>query len=180
MNDRTAAAAPRADIDTDTDTGAEAPAVDHDESWVNPPRVRRFGHVTLLLVVVGAVVQLALSSYYLSIGHAPAPHHLPVAVVAAADQQPTVRRQIEQGGSFTVTFVPDAAAIRSDILRKAVYGGLDLSGNAPQLYIASAAGTGASNVIRAAFTAVVNNRIAEKVHTLEQPADRSRSAPCNS
>lgn len=128
---------------------------------------RRFGHTTLLLVVVGAAVQLALSAYYLSIGHAPAPHDLPVAVVAGAQQQPAVRQQIEMSGSFRVTFVDDAAAIRSGILRKDVYGGLDLSGAAPHLYVASAAGTGASNVIKNAFGAVTNDQVAQNVKDLQ-------------
>jgi len=147
--------------------GEAAAGRDQGEVSVYPPRLRTFRHTTILLVTVGALVQLVLSAYYLSIGHAPAPHNLPVAVVAAADQQESVRQQIEHGGSFRVTFATDAGQIRSDILRKDVYGGLDLSGATPHLYIASAAGTGASNAIRSAFTAVINNRVAQNVKKLE-------------
>jgi len=161
MNDqhpdaRSAATEPQADV-----------AGEQPEASVYKPDFRRFRHTTLLLAAVGAVVQLVLSAYYLSIGHAPAPHNLPVAVVASTEQQPAVRQQIEQGGNFKVTFVDDAAAIRSGILRKDVYGGLDLSGTAPHLYIASAAGTGASTVIKTTFTTVINNQVSENVKKLQ-------------
>jgi len=133
------------------------------EASVYRPHFRRFRHATMLLVAVGALVQIALSAYYLAIGHAPAPHDLPVAVVAPAQQQEALRQQIEQGGNFSVTFVDDAAAIRSGILRKDAYGGLDLTGEKPHLYVASAAGTAAANVIRTTFDSVIDHQVAQKV-----------------
>jgi hypothetical protein len=150
----------------DDDVAAGPPEVS-----VYQPGFRKFRHTTLLLAAVGAVVQLLLSAYYLSIGHAPAPHNLPVAVVAAAEQQSALRQQIERGGNFKVTFVDDAATIRSDILRKDIYGGLDLSATRPHLYVASAAGTGASNVIKTTFTSVMNDQVAQKVKDLQAAGD---------
>ncbi len=68
-----------------------------DDSSVFHLRLKRFRHVSLLLIAIGPLVQLSLSAYYLSITRAPVPHDLPVAVVVSENQQPAIRQQVEQG-----------------------------------------------------------------------------------
>jgi hypothetical protein len=50
--------------------------------------------------------------------------------------------------------------------RREIYGGLDLTVTTPTLYVAAAAGPTASTVLRAAYTAVVQERVAARVASL--------------
>jgi len=65
--------------------------------------LRRF---VFVIVAVGVAVQIALSAYYLSVGHSPRPRHLPVGFVAPAQRQADVARRISAGGSFAPVHTP--------------------------------------------------------------------------
>ena len=118
------------------------------------------------VMIYGAIVQIALIVYYLGAAHSPQPHNLPVGYVADESQAAAVQAQIESGGSFAATRFPDAAAMIGAIEVKVVYGGVDLTGAQPQLYVASAAGPSAASVIRTTFTQVVEQQRTAQVQQL--------------
>jgi len=124
---------------------------------------RQFRRFAYALCLGGAVVQLLLTAYYLGVGHAARPHHLPVGLVAPATVATAITSQVEQGGSFDSASYPSAEALLTAIKAREIYGGLDLTADQPHLYVASAAGPAAATALRAAYTAVVQQRTAERV-----------------
>jgi ABC-2 family transporter protein len=133
-----------------------------------PDRVlrRKLRRAVLLLVLAGAVVQLALSAYYLGVGHSPGPRHLPVGFVADAQQQGQLQTLIERGDAFDASRYADAGALTAAIKKKQIYAGVDVTSARPHLYVASAAGTAASSAIRTAFTTVLQQRTEQQVSQL--------------
>ena len=128
---------------------------------------RRVRRGALLLVIAGALVQLALSAYYLGVGHAPAPHNLPVGFVASADTSAQIKQLVDKGGAFDGRQYEDDASMTDAIKHKVIYGGVDVFDvQHPHLYVASASGPAASNAIKAAFLAVVQQQVAQQVQQL--------------
>ena len=157
-------------------TGVPFVAADPSEARHDPPAIRRrLRRAAFALVLAGAVVQIALSAYYLGVGHAPAPHHLPVGFVASSDTSAQVKALIDKGGAFTARQYEDDAALIKAIKHKSIYGGVDVFDvQHPHLYIASAEGPSASNAIKAAFVAVVQQQVSAQVQQLVaggQPID---------
>ena len=127
------------------------------------PAIRRFA---VVIVMVGVVVQLALSAYYLGVGHSPRPRHLPVGFVAPSSRQAAIAAQINAGGSFAARRYPGAAALTRAIRSKALYGGVDVTMQRPHLYVASAAGLAAASAIQTAFTRVLEQETSKQVAAL--------------
>jgi hypothetical protein len=128
------------------------------------PWLRRWA--VLGLIVAGALVQIAMSAYYLSVAHAPRPRELPVGYVATAADAAQIEATIEQGGQFAARAFESADAMTASVTTKVVYGGLDVTSTPPRLYVASAAGTAASTALRTAFTTVVQQQTATQVQQL--------------
>jgi hypothetical protein len=118
------------------------------------------------LIVAGGIIQIVMSGYYLSVAHAPQPHDLPVGFVAAPDEAARIQAGIDQGGQFAARQYPSADEMTAAITTKKIFGGLDASATPAHLYVASAAGTAASNALRAAFTSLVQQQTAQKVQQL--------------
>ncbi|GAA4599427.1 hypothetical protein BJY16_003074 [Actinoplanes octamycinicus] len=133
---------------------------------------RQFRRFALAVCVIGVLVQLGLTAYYLGMGHKAAPHHLPVGLVAGAEQRAEVLGMLEEGGRFRVTDYADAPALVTAIKRRAVYGGVDLSGDAPHLYVAGAAGPAAASLLRSTYTSVLQQRTAAQVTQLARSTDQ--------
>ncbi|GGR40821.1 hypothetical protein GCM10010168_69410 [Actinoplanes ianthinogenes] len=133
---------------------------------------RQFRRFALAVCAIGVVIQLGLTAYYLGMGHKAAPHHLPVGLVAGAEQRAEVVGMLEDGGRFRVTDYPGAAALTTAIKRREVYGGADLTGDAPHLYVASAAGPAAASLLRSTYTAVLQQRTAAQVAQLAEAGDQ--------
>ena len=128
---------------------------------------RRVRRGALLLVIAGALVQIALSAYYLGVGHAPAPHNLPVGFVASSDTSTQVKELIDKSHAFAGRQYEDDASMTDAIKHKVIYGGVDVFDvQHPHLFVASASGPAASNAIKAAFLAVVQQSIANQVQQL--------------
>ncbi|AEV82452.1 hypothetical protein ACWT_1434 [Actinoplanes sp. SE50] len=134
--------------------------------------VHQFRRFALIVCAIGVVIQLGLTAYYLSMGHRAAPHHLPVGLVAGAEQRAQVIGMLEAGGRFRVGDFPSAAALTAAIKRREVYGGADLTGDTPHLYVAGAAGPAAATLLRGTYTAVLQQRTAEQVAALAKTTDR--------
>jgi hypothetical protein len=134
--------------------------------------VRQFRRFALAVCAIGVVVQLGLTAYYLGMGHRAAPHHLPVGLVASAQQRADVLGMLQEGGRFEVADYPSAGALTTAIKRRAVYGGVDLTGDAPHLYVAGAAGPAAASLLRATYTSVLQQRTAGQVAQLARSGDQ--------
>lgn len=144
---------------------------EHVANGATPRLLRR---KVLTLIVLGVVVQVVLSAYYLSMAHSPSPHDLPVGYVATDRVAGQVESSIEDGGSFTATRYADTDALVASIKAKETYGGVDVGAARPHLYIASAAGVSAATAIRTAFTAVVQDQTAQAV---KAATDKGQAVP---
>ncbi|WP_436522381.1 hypothetical protein [Actinoplanes sp. HUAS TT8] len=134
--------------------------------------VHQFRRFALAVCAIGTVIQLGLTAYYLGMGHKAAPHHLPVGLVASADQRAEVVSTLESGGRFAVGDFTSADALTTAIKRREVYGGVDLTGTAPHLYVAGAAGPAAASLLRSTYTAVLQQRTATQVAALAKAGDQ--------
>ncbi|WP_035856746.1 ABC transporter permease [Cryptosporangium arvum] len=130
---------------------------------------RQFRRIAATVATIGVLVQLLLTSYYLGMAHAPKPHHLPVGLIASDAQARELHTELNATGSYRVTRFDTAAELERATRRREVYGGLDVSGATPHLYLATAAGPSAANVLKTTFTAVLQKRTAAVVATLGTP-----------
>jgi hypothetical protein len=134
--------------------------------------VWRFRRFALAVCVIGVLVQLGLTAYYLGMGHKARPHHVPVGLIAPVARQAPTRLLLEKSGTFKVLeYVSDDDLIGA-IKRREVYGGVDIAGYAPHLYVASAAGTAAANLLRTTYTTVVQQQTAAQLAALAQQDPR--------
>ncbi|WP_218617279.1 ABC transporter permease [Cryptosporangium aurantiacum] len=132
---------------------------------------RQFRRIAAAVALVGVVVQLVLTSYYLGMAHAPKPHHLPVGLIATDAQAAELQQELNGGGSYRVTRYDAAADLITATERRDVYGGLDLSGATPHLYLATAAGPSAATTLKTTYTAVLQKQTAAAVAKLAAAGD---------
>ncbi|MCY1142018.1 hypothetical protein OWR29_28835 [Actinoplanes sp. Pm04-4] len=145
--------------------------------------VLRFRRFALAVCVIGVLVQLGLTAYYLGMGHKAQPRDVPVGLVSAADDRAQVAGLLTQRGYFKVTDYATADDLEIAIKRRDVYGGVDITGTQPHLYVASAAGPAAANLLRTTFTTVVQQQTAATLAQLAKSAERiavSRAQQLNS
>jgi hypothetical protein len=133
--------------------------------------VLKFRRFALAVCVIGVLVQLGLTAYYLGMGHKAQPHHVPVGLVAPAAKRAEVAGLLTQRGQFKVTDYATADDLNTAIRRRDVYGGVDITGSRPHLYVASAAGPPAANLLRATFTTVVQQQTAARLAELAAEED---------
>jgi hypothetical protein len=136
---------------------------DDDDQISSVSQFRRFA---LAICIIGVAVQLALTAYYLSMGHKAAPHHVPVGLVSPAAKRAEVVRLLEQNGYYRVSDYPTADDLTTAIKRREVYGGVDIINSQPHLYVAGAAGPAAANLLRNTFTTVVQHQDADTLADL--------------
>jgi hypothetical protein len=68
--------------------------------------------------------------------------------------------QLERTGAFRVTDYESADDLEGGIRRREVYGGVDITGYQPRLYVASAAGPAAASLLRNTYVGVVRQQAA--------------------
>lgn len=95
--------------------------------------VWRFRRFALAVCVIGMLVQLGVTAYYLGMGHRAAPHQVPVGLVSTAAKRTAVAMRLEQTGAFKVTDYDSADDLKTGIRRREVYGGVDITGYQPRL-----------------------------------------------
>ncbi|GAA3382113.1 ABC transporter permease [Cryptosporangium minutisporangium] len=132
---------------------------------------RQFRRIASAVALIGVVVQLVLTSYYLGVAHAPKPHRLPVGLIATDAQAAELQKELNSGGSYRVTRYDSAADLVTAAKRRDVYGGLDLSGAAPHLYLATAAGPAAATALKTTYSAVLQQQTAASVAKLAAAGD---------
>ncbi|WP_127504069.1 hypothetical protein [Actinoplanes solisilvae] len=129
--------------------------------------VLRFRRFALAVCVIGVLVQLGLTAYYLGMGHKAQPHDVPVGLVSPAAERAAVAGLLTERGYFKVTDYATADDLEIAIKRRDVYGGVDITGAQPHLYVASAAGPAAANLLRTTFTTVVQQQTASTLAALK-------------
>ena len=133
--------------------------------------VRQFRRFALVVCLVGVAVQLALTAYYLGMGHKAAPHDVPVGLIAPAAKRAAIVELLERDGVFAVSDYASVADLRSGIESREVYGGVDASAAQPHLYLASAAGQAAAGLLRGTYTSVVGQQNAQQLAALAEQGD---------
>ena len=141
---------------------------DEDEQISSASEFRRFA---LAVCVIGVAVQLALTAYYLSMSHKAGPHHLPVGLVSPAGKRAQVVDLLEKDGAYRVHDYSTAENLTAAIKQRDVYGGVDITGSRPHLYVAGAAGPAAANLLRATFTSVVQQQDENTLAELAQQSE---------
>jgi hypothetical protein len=124
-------------------------------------QAQRFRRFALAVCVIGVLVQLGLTAYYLGMGHKARPHHLPVGLVAPAAKRSAVIGLLSANDYFKVTDYATADDLVTAIKRRDVYGGVDVTATKPHLYVASAAGVAAASLMRSTYTNVVQEQTAD-------------------
>ncbi|WP_433377005.1 hypothetical protein ACQPZX_08935 [Actinoplanes sp. CA-142083] len=131
----------------------------------------RFRRFALAVCVIGVLVQLGLTAYYLAMGHKAQPHHLPVGLVSPAAKREAVISLLSQNEYFRVTDYATSDDLITAIKRRDVYGGVDITDSKPHLYVASAAGVAAASLLRSTYTTVVQQQTAETLSALAGKGD---------
>jgi hypothetical protein len=134
--------------------------------------VLKFRRFALAVCVIGVLVQLGLTAYYLGVAHRAQPHHVPVGLVAPAAERAEVVGLLTEKGHFKVTDYANADDLTVAIKRRDVYGGVDITGSRPHLYVASAAGPPAATLLRGTFTTVVQQQTAATLAELAAKEDK--------
>ncbi|MEU4424567.1 ABC transporter permease [Actinoplanes sp. NPDC024001] len=139
--------------------------------------VRQFRRFALAVCVVGVLVQLLLTAYYLGMGHRAAPHDLPVGLIAAEADRAHVTGMLEEDGAFAVTDYTSADRLLTAIRERDVYGGVDLTGDRPMLYVAGAAGASAASLLRTTYAGIMQQQKAQQLAALGEqiPAARAQA-----
>jgi hypothetical protein len=132
---------------------------------------RQFRRFALVVCLAGAAVQLILTAYYLGMGHRAAPHDVPVGLISPVVKQEAIIGLLERDGAFRVAIYPTVPALQTAIKRREIYGGVDVTGVQPQLYIAGAAGSAAANLLRTTYTGVIAQQNAEQLAALARERD---------
>ncbi|GAA0536901.1 hypothetical protein GCM10010172_17830 [Paractinoplanes ferrugineus] len=122
--------------------------------------IMAFRRFALAVCVIGVLVQLGLTAYYLAMGHKAQPHQLPVGLVSPAAKREAVVALLSENDYFKVTDYATADDLTLAIKRRDVYGGVDITSSKPHLYVAGAAGTAAAGLLRSTYTAVVQQQTA--------------------
>lgn len=135
------------------------------DSTSAPLGMRTLSRLGLAIAVAGALIQLVLAVYYLAMAHSPSPHDLSVGVVGSAEQQAQAK-QLEKDGEFKVEPYDDAAALQQAIRERKAYGGVAFQGQAPTLYVASAASPAVANLFKAEYTKVYQQQVQQQVQQL--------------
>ncbi|WP_306214603.1 ABC transporter permease [Actinoplanes sp. RD1] len=133
--------------------------------------VRQFRRFALVVCLAGAVVQLVLTAYYLGMGHKAAPHDVPVGLISPVVKQEAIIGLLERDGAFRVEIYDTVPALQTAMKRREIYGGVDVTGVQPQLYVAGAAGAAAANLLRTTYTGVIAQQNEEQLAALARESD---------
>jgi len=136
------------------------------ESRQQTQSVQQFRRFAMAVCVIGVLVQLGLTAYYLGMGHKAQPHHVPVGLVSPAAKRTAVIGLLAKNDYFKVTDYATADDLTIAIKRRDVYGGVDVTGSRPRLYVASAAGPAAANLLRTTYVNVVQQQTAASLTEL--------------
>ena len=133
--------------------------------------VRQFRRFALVVCLVGVAVQLALTAYYLGMGHKATPRDVPVGLIAPAAERAAIVELLERDGVFAISDYANVTDLQAGIKSREVYGGVDASAAQPHLYLASAAGPAAASLLRTTYTTVVGRQSAQQLAALAERGD---------
>jgi hypothetical protein len=132
-------------------TGFSPLASDQAESPAEPqqaPDTQSFRRQARLLTVIGALIAFALGAAFMSLGHHPAPHNVPIAVVGP--EPVAAALEAKAPDELSARSVPDLDAAKQEIAQRDVYGAVvpNANGGIDTLVIASAASNQVANFLR--------------------------------
>ncbi|MEU4241008.1 hypothetical protein [Actinoplanes sp. NPDC026619] len=133
--------------------------------------IMAFRRFALAVCLIGVLVQLGLTAYYLAMGHKAQPHHLPVGLVSPAAKRTAVVSLLSENEYFKVTDYATADDLVIAIKRRDVYGGVDITNSKPHLYVASAGGTAAAALLKSTYTSVVQQQTANALAEYSKAGD---------
>jgi hypothetical protein len=114
---------------------------------ITGPDARGFWRRGGVLAVVGAIIAFGLGAAYMSIGHSPAPHDLPIAVVG--DRAAAEALEARAPGELDARPAPDLAAAKGEIRKREVYAAVvPGTQGVRELVVASAASNQVANSLR--------------------------------
>jgi hypothetical protein len=152
------------------DTGGEkgAAVAEQNQEVESVARFRRFA---MGVCLIGVLLQLGLTAYYLGMGHKAQPHHVPVGLVSSAAKRAAVINLLSQNDYFKVTDYATVDDLTIAIKRRDVYGGVDVTASKPHLYVAGAAGPAAAALLRTTYVGVVQQQNATALAALAKADD---------
>lgn len=119
-----------------------------------------YRRLLLAVVVLGALVQLGLGSFYLGVGHSPSPRNVPIGIVGPAAQTEKLTAAVEADGKFDARAYESMDALRGAISRREIDGGLELTQQGIVPVVASAGGALPATALKAvASQANVENKL---------------------
>jgi hypothetical protein len=127
---------------------------------------RKLPRRVVTLIMLGAIVQLVMSGYYLFMAHAPAARDLPAGYVAADADATKVQTSLSESGAFAASRYKTSDDLQAAIRKKEIYGGVDLTSPTPILYTATAAGPSAAAALRTTFTQFLQRQNQGQVQAL--------------
>ncbi|MEV6599281.1 ABC transporter permease [Actinoplanes sp. NPDC051346] len=133
--------------------------------------VRQFRRFAVVVCLAGALVQLALTAYYLGMGHRAVPRDVPVGLVSPLGKQAAILDLLERDGVFEVSIYASVTDLNTAIKRRDVYGGVDVTAAQPHLYVAGAAGPAAAALLRNTYTSVVAQQNGQQLAVLAAKGD---------
>ncbi len=133
--------------------------------------VRQFRRFALVVCLAGAVVQLGLTAYYLGMGHKATPHDVPVGLVTTVEKKDAIIELLERNDVFRVQLYDTVPALQIGMKVRDVYGGVDVTGVQPHLYVAGAAGSTAAALLRSTYTTVIAQQNEQQMAALAAEND---------
>jgi nucleotide-binding universal stress UspA family protein len=120
---------------------------DHARSYQSRYRTHA-GFILANAIFAAVFVALALAAF-----HAPAPHEVPVGIVAPAAATGQVEKALAHGGqdAFDLLAYPNAASARAAVARRVIDGALVIGRGDPRLLIARGGGTGPAQALTQVF-----------------------------
>ena len=112
----------------------------------------RYRRLLVAVVVLGALTQFLLGTFYLGVGHSPSPRELPIGVVGPQAQTDPLAAQLESDGSFTVMTYPSAQALTEAIQTREAAGGLEVTAQGVVAVTAGAGGALPSGTLKTVAT----------------------------
>lgn len=120
----------------------------------------KYQRLLLAVVLLGALVQLGLGSFYLGVGHSPSPRHMPIGVVGPPAQTEKLSAAVESEGKFETRPFASMDDLRAAIAHREVDGGLEVTEQGIVAVVAGAGGALPATALKAvASQANVQNKL---------------------
>lgn len=138
------------------ETGAAEAAEAAAAAAVKRAKAETIGRYVAMFAMPLIMVSMMITGY-LGTMHAPAPHNMPIAVVAGGQQASVFAEALESGDpeAVDVRLVDSAASARQLVLDREVSGAVAIADDSASIYTASSAGASQASVVKAMLAPAV-------------------------